>query len=116
LGCRRSAASGSLFICVRVSMSGGDRSIIELDGARKRHWENIQARLRAQLGERLFISWFSRLEFRAIDSGEAMLVAPTNFMKIWIEQHYLDLLQAEFLLEFGDIRRISIAVRASPSA
>jgi len=97
-------------------MSGGDRSITDLDDAQKRHWENIQARLRAQLGESLYNSWFSRLEFRAIDGGEATLIAPTSFMKIWIDQHYLDRLQAEFLLEFGGVRQVSIDVRASSSA
>ena len=51
-----------------------------------------------------------------MDGGEATLIAPTNFMKMWIDEHYLDRLQAEFSLEFGDIHQISIAVRASTSA
>jgi chromosomal replication initiator protein len=97
-------------------MSEGNHSITELDDAQKRRWKNIQARLRAQLGERLYNSWLSRLEFLAIEDEEATLIAPTSFMKMWIDQHYLDQLQAEFLLEFGDIRRISIAVRVSSVA
>jgi chromosomal replication initiation ATPase DnaA len=51
-----------------------------------------------------------------MDGGEATLIAPTSFMKMWIDDHYLDRLQAEVSLEFGDIRQISIAVRASTSA
>jgi len=97
-------------------MSEGNHSITELEDAQKRRWKKIQARLRAQLGERLYDAWFSRLEFQAMDGGEAMLIAPTSFMKMWIDDHYLDRLQAEFSLEFGDIRQISIAVRASTSA
>ena len=97
-------------------MSEGNHSITELEDAQKRRWKKIQARLRAQLGERLYNSWFSRLEFQALDGEEATLIAPTNFMKMWIDEHYLDRLQAEFSLEFGDIRQISIAVRASTSA
>ncbi len=51
-----------------------------------------------------------------MDDGEATLIAPTSFMKMWIDEHYLDQLQAEFSLEFGDIQQISIAVRPSSSA
>ena len=50
-----------------------------------------------------------------MDGQEATLTAPTSFMKMWIDEHYLDQLQVEFSLEFGDIRQISIAVRASSS-
>jgi chromosomal replication initiator protein len=114
LGARR-CQRGS---CIRVwlSMTEGNHSITELEDAQKRRWKNIQARLRAQFGERLYNSWFSRLEFQAMDGEEATLIAPTSFMKMWIDQHYLDQLQAEFSLEFGDIGQISIAVRASSSA
>jgi chromosomal replication initiator protein len=114
----RSAQRHQRGLCIRlwVSMSEGNHSITELDDAQKRRWKNIQARLRAQLGERLYNSWFSRLEFRAMDGGEATLIAPTSFMKMWIDQHYLDQLQAEFSLEFDDIRRISIVARPSSSA
>jgi len=97
-------------------MSEGNHSITELEDAQKRRWKRIQARLRARLGERLYDAWFSRLEFQAMDGGEATLIAPTSFMKMWIDDHYLDRLQAEFSREFGDIRQISIAVRASTSA
>jgi chromosomal replication initiator protein len=97
-------------------MSEGNHSITELEDAQKRRWKKIQARLRAQLGERLYDAWFSRLEFQAMDGGEATLIVPTSFMKMWIDDHYLDRLQAEVSAEFGDIRQISIAVRASTSA
>ena len=93
-------------------MSGDDRSVIDLGDAQKRHWENIRARLQAQLGESLYNSWFGRLEFRAVGGGEATLIAPTPFMKMWIDHHYLDRLQAEYSAEFGGIGRISITVRA----
>lgn len=105
-------------LCIRVwlSMSEGNHSITELEDAQKRRWKKIQARLRAQLGEHLYDAWFRRLEFQAMDGGEATLIAPTSFMKMWIEDHYLDRLQAEVSAEFGDIRQISIAVRGSTSA
>ena len=60
-------------------MSEGNHSITELDDAQKRRWKNIQARLRAQLGERLYNSWFSRLEFRVMDGGEASAHRPDQF-------------------------------------
>ena len=94
-------------------MSGGDHLITELDGVQRCHWAQIRARLRAELGEELYNSWLSRLELRGVDDGEATLIAPTNFMKKWINKHYLDRLEAEFQVEFGDISRVSMAVQAS---
>jgi len=99
----------------QAAMSGYDHSAPKLDDPLEGHWRNIRARIRAQLGDELYRSWFSRLELLGRDGAEAKLSAPTNFMKTWIELHYLSLLQAEFGIEAVGVQRISIAVRASPA-
>jgi chromosomal replication initiator protein len=86
----------------------GDQSNTNTDDVQNSHWNHIRARLRAEIGDELYYSWFSRLKLLAMDNGEATLVAPTCFMKIWIEQHYLDSLRAEFSIEFGGAWRITV--------
>ena len=53
-------------------------------------WARVKRRLRAELGEDVFTSWFARLEIEAVVEGCAHLTVPTRFLKSWIEAHYAD--------------------------
>ena len=53
-------------------------------------WSRVKRRLRAELGEDVFASWFARLELETIVDGCAHLTVPTRFLKSWIEAHYAD--------------------------
>ena len=44
-------------------------------------WDRISRRLRAELGEEVFTSWFGRLELDGISGGVAHLSVPTKFLK-----------------------------------
>ena len=56
-------------------------------------WDRVKRRLRAELGEDVFSSWFGRLELVSIVETVAHLSVPTRFLKSWIESHYLDRLR-----------------------
>ena len=47
-------------------------------------------RLKAELGEDVFTSWFARLEFEEADKATIYLSVPTRFLKSWILAHYHD--------------------------
>ena len=53
-------------------------------------WGRVKRRLRAELGEDIFASWFGRLELDSVIEGCAYLTVPTRFLKSWIESHYSD--------------------------
>lgn len=53
-------------------------------------WGRIQSRLRAELGEDVFSSWFGRVELEHFASGRVQLSVPTRFLKNWLENHYSD--------------------------
>ncbi|ACB93662.1 chromosomal replication initiator protein DnaA [Beijerinckia indica] len=74
-------------------------------------WERICRRLRAELGEDVFASWFGRLELDQVADGTAFLSVPTKFLKSWIQSHYTDKILAILADEFGNAKRISIGVR-----
>ncbi len=103
------------------SMSDGDggngRGTIDIPAA----WTRVKRRLRAELGEDVFASWFARLELEDVQGGVARLTVPTRFLKSWIESHYLDRVLTTFRAEADDISRIEVGVRgasapARPSA
>ena len=60
------------------------------EAARREAWARVKRRLRAELGEDVFTSWFGRLELDSIYLGVARLTVPTRFLKSWIEVHYAD--------------------------
>src|SRR5487761_2523477 len=80
------------------------------------NWKRVCARLRAELGDAKFDSWFARIELDSVENGAAALSVPTKFLKSWIQLHYLDRIRAIFAAEMTDIREIEIRVRSSSRA
>jgi chromosomal replication initiator protein len=76
-------------------------------------WKRCGARLRAELGEAVFSSWFGRLDLESIANRQARFTVPTRFLKSWIESHYLDRIRAALNSEIGDIAELVVAVRSS---
>ena len=76
-------------------------------------WVRVKRRLRAELGEDIFASWFARLELDEVTGGTARLTVPTRFLKSWIESHYLDRVLATFRTELETVSRIEVGVRGT---
>ena len=83
------------------------------DQADSETWSRVKRRLRAELGEDVFSSWFARLEMEAVVEGCARLSVPTRFLKSWIEAHYADRVLAVYRSEAPLIERISLGVRGA---
>ena len=78
-------------------------------------WTRVKRRLRAELGEDVFASWFARLELESVSGGTARLTVPTRFLKSWIESHYLDRVLNTFRAEAEGVDRIEVGVRGAAS-
>ncbi len=76
-------------------------------------WAAICRRLRAELGEAVFSSWFARLELESLNDQIAYLSVPTKFLKNWIQMHYADRIATAVTGEFRDVKQIVISVRSS---
>lgn len=76
-------------------------------------WNRSCRRLRAELGEDVFSSWFGRLELDSVRDGVAHLSVPTRFLKSWIQSHYTDKILATLSVEAPDIAAILVDVRTS---
>jgi chromosomal replication initiator protein len=80
-------------------------------GGLTQSWERIGHRLRAELGEDLYSSWFARMEAERFDGGRLTASVPTRFLRNWIEAHYADRLHRICELELGPIDAVNIRVR-----
>jgi chromosomal replication initiator protein len=76
-------------------------------------WIRIRRRLRVELGEEVFSSWFGCLELDALSDQDVYLSVPTKFLKSWIQSNYVDRILPTLASEFPAIKRVSINVRSS---
>lgn len=77
----------------------------------KKKWGRIKILLRAELGEKVFTSWFGRVELEAIKDQTVYLSVPTKFLKKWLQSHYNDRLLSSCAKEFKGVERIEFRVR-----
>ncbi|MDI3469383.1 MAG: Chromosomal replication initiator protein DnaA [Pseudolabrys sp.] len=77
------------------------------------HWSKVRGRLRAELGEDVYSSWFARMELEGLESGTARLSVPTRFLKSWIQSHYAEKLLACWQTEQNKVNRVELIVRSA---
>jgi chromosomal replication initiator protein len=76
-------------------------------------WLRVKEKLRVEVGEDIFQSWFARMELERVDANTAQLSVPTRFLKSWIQSHYVDRVLACWQGENADIQRIEVSVRSA---
>ncbi len=76
-------------------------------------WTKCSQRLRSELGEEVYSSWFGSLKLEAVSAGRASFTISTRFLKSWVESHYQDRIVSALNSEVGGVAAIQIAVRAN---
>jgi chromosomal replication initiator protein len=79
-------------------------------------WDRVKTRLRSELGEDVFSSWFARVEFESADGASVNLSVPTRFLKSWIQAHYIEKLLGLWAAEVESLRRVELVVRGAVRA
>jgi len=79
----------------------------------RQKWDRVSQRLRAELGEDLYSSWFARMEIDDCADGRLAVSVPTRFLKSWIETHYVSKLQKIGESELGPVDAVQVRVRGS---
>jgi chromosomal replication initiator protein len=79
-------------------------------------WLRVKQRLRTELGEDVFTSWFARVDFEEADTNSVYLSVPTRFLKSWITSHYAERLLTLWNAERKGIVRIELIVRGAVRA
>jgi chromosomal replication initiator protein len=82
----------------------------------KAKWDRVAQRLRAELGEDLYTSWFARMEIEEVNDNRVTVSVPTRFLKSWIETHYISKLQKIGEAELGNLDSFHVRVRTSKGA
>src|SRR5262245_60148050 len=75
------------------------------------HWLRARERLRVEVGDDVFSSWFTRMDLEGVDGDTIRLSVATRFLKSWIQSHYAEKLMACVQAEWPATSRIEITVR-----
>jgi chromosomal replication initiator protein len=76
-------------------------------------FQRVRARLRAQVGEDIFNSWFARLDLEEIVDDRVHLSVPTRFLCSWIQSNYTDKILDVFRTEAPGVARLHLTVRVN---
>jgi chromosomal replication initiator protein len=79
-------------------------------------WARVLRRLRSELGESAYRSWFQPINVERVDEGEGVLSLPTRFLRNWVATHYADRLLALWRAENRNVTRLSIVVEPRVAA
>jgi chromosomal replication initiator protein len=73
-------------------------------------WRRVLGQLKEEVGETAYRSWLQALRVERIEEGEAIIAAPTRFLRNWVATHYADRLLALWRLENQAIARLALVV------
>jgi chromosomal replication initiator protein len=76
-------------------------------------WTRVRDRLRAEVGDDIYSSWFARMELEGSEGDTVKLSVPTRFLKSWIQSHYAERLLTCWQAEDCGFSRIELTVRSS---
>jgi chromosomal replication initiator protein len=75
-------------------------------------WSRVKGRLRAEVGDDIYSSWFARMDLEGLDDATVRLSVPTRFLKSWIQSHYSERVLACWQAEQATVGRIELSVRS----
>ena len=76
-------------------------------------WSRVKGRLKAEVGDDIFSSWFARMDLEGVEKDTARLSVPTRFLKSWIQSHYSDRVLRCWQAEERCVQRIELTVRTA---
>ena len=89
------------------------RTTMLTNSSEKERWGRVKVRLRAEVGDDVYSSWFARMDLDAIEGEGVRLSVPTRFLKSWIQAHYIEKVLACWKAEDPALRRIELTVRTA---
>jgi len=84
-----------------------------MSSADQESWSRVKGRLRAEVGDDVYSSWFARMDLEAIEDVTVRLSVPTRFLKSWIQSHYAERVLACWQVEQSKVGRVELIVRSA---
>ena len=78
--------------------------------SRQSEWTRVVGQLKEEVGEAAYRSWLQPMTVERVDGGQAIVAAPTPFLRDWVAAHYADRILALWRVENRRVLRVSIVV------
>ena len=98
------------------SLSAGTAAVQQKPSSLKEQWQRVAARIRAELGDDLYTSWFARMDAEELTEKQLTVSVPTRFLRSWIESHYVSKLTKIAAAEFIGLETVQVRVRIQGEA
>jgi chromosomal replication initiator protein len=76
-------------------------------------WSRVKERLRVEVGDDVYSSWFARMDLESLEEGTVHLSVPTRFLKSWIQSHYAERVLACWQAQEAKVNRVELIVRSA---
>jgi chromosomal replication initiator protein len=83
----------------------------QLTEQNQQRWTQVKDRLRAEVGEDIFSSWFARIELDGLTGDTVSLSVPTRFLRSWIQSHYAEKVLTCWQNVDSNVLRVDLTVR-----
>src|SRR3569623_1008919 len=84
-----------------------------MSNADQESWTRVKERLRADVGDDVYSSWFARMDLEGLEDKTVRLAVPTRFLKSWIQSHYAERVLACWQAHDDNVARIELTVRSA---
>jgi chromosomal replication initiator protein len=108
----RSAAKQRLLAAVPSPSIEKKNMTMTMTNPEHESWSRVKGRLRAEVGDDIYSSWFARMDLEGLDEQTVRLSVPTRFLKSWIQSHYSERVLACWQAEQASVGRIELSVRS----
>lgn len=76
-------------------------------------WESVKQELHHRFGDAVYRSWISGLSFEGVHNGQALISAPSRFIREWCMSNYYDVLRELFHVHNPRIYGVDMVVRTA---
>ncbi len=79
------------------------------------HWVRVCDRLRKEIGDKAFKTWFGEVELGELKAGKLRLYAPTRFVRDWVGRHYGDRVLAYWQSVNAEVKNVEVNLVPPPA-
>jgi chromosomal replication initiator protein len=79
------------------------------------HWVRVCDRLRKEIGDKAFKTWFGEVELGELKAGKLRLYAPTRFVRDWVARHYGDRVLAYWQAVHAEVGTVEVNLVPPPA-
>ena len=97
------------------TVAGADMEEVAVRKELEAHWVRVCDRLRKEIGDKAFKTWFGEVELGELKAGKLRLYAPTRFVRDWVARHYGDRVLAYWQAVHAEVGTVEVNLVPPPA-